>query len=76
MILRDVEPGKRILFPYCGKTGVVISHGNMGTRWIADSATRQVTIEASTTGEKVEFEAPGRAQVVSSGSEVEVVSAA
>ena len=73
--LATLQPGTRFLYPSTGKTAVVVSQGNGGTRILYDSATRQVTFTSRTLdGEKeVTFESPGSALVVSSGSDVEVV---
>ena len=69
MRLDSLTPGARFRLPFCGKTGVVVSVGVGGTRVKYDAASRKVHIDQA--DGFVEFEAPGRPVLISSGTEVE-----
>lgn len=69
--IAELEPGLAFRLPYSGKSGVVVGHGNSGSRVKYDGSDRKVKLESSRTGQSVEFDAPGRVVIISSGTEVE-----
>lgn len=68
--LAELEPGRTFRLPYSGKSGVVVGHGNSGSRVKYDGSDRKVRLDRRT-GQSVEFDAAGRVVIISSGTEVE-----
>lgn len=69
--LGELDPGRRFLMPYSGRTGVVVRQGEMGTSVRLDGRERKVKGKSKRTDQAFEFTAPGRVDIVSSGTEVE-----
>jgi hypothetical protein len=74
MKLSELAPGDRFRLPLCGKVGTLLSHGVMGDRVTYSGAQRDVSFEVKSGDEvvgAVAFTAPGKPEIISSGSEVE-----
>lgn len=72
MKLADLPLGSRFRYPDCGKTGVLLSVGAGGARIVYDDSGRKTAFKTGD-GDDVTFDAPGKAVVVSAGSEVEAL---
>jgi hypothetical protein len=72
MRLDEVAADTRVMFPYCGKIALVVSHGQMGTRikYENDARTIEIAADEFTGREARTFTVPGKVEIVSGGSEV------
>jgi hypothetical protein len=69
--LRELEPGRSFKLPHTGKTGTLLLLGGSGARVRYNGSERKVKVESARTGQVAEFEAPGRAVIISDATEVE-----
>lgn len=71
--LRSLPLGTRFRYPDSGKTAILLSVGESGARVVFDDSGRKVAFAVDRgdgTGDEVTFDAPGKAVLVSAGSEV------
>lgn len=69
MKLADLAPGTRFRYPDCGKTAILLSVTPGGARVKYDDSGRTVAFKSGE-GDDVTFDAPGKAVVVSAGTDV------
>lgn len=73
MKLHTLPPGSRFKYPDCGKTAILLSVGPGGARVKFDDSGRTVAFAVDRgdgTNDEVTFDAPGKAVLVSAGSDV------
>jgi hypothetical protein len=69
--ISELAINRRFRLPLAGRTGVVVSHGDSGTRVRYEGSGRRVTGKSKQTDQTFEFDTPGRVVIVSSGTIVE-----
>ena len=75
MRLDELRLGQRFRLPYCGKTGTLLGHGVMGARVSYAGSAKDVAFEVRDADEvvgEVAFTRPGRVEIISNGTEVEL----
>jgi hypothetical protein len=74
-LLKEVKPGRRIRWPYCGRSATVVHHGPMGTvvRYRDSKPVQFQRKSGDVVTATVTFEAKGKNYVVASESTVEVL---
>lgn len=74
-LLKNVKPGRRIRWPYCGRAATVVGHGQMGTvvRYRDGRKVRFQTKSGDVVTGTREFTAKAKTYVVASESTVEVL---
>jgi len=69
MKLSELAPGSRFRYPDCGRSALLLGIGAGGARIVYDDSQRKVAFKTSAEDD-VTFDAPGRAVMVSAGTDV------